>query len=478
MDLRKKKIAIALMLAMFLGAVEGTVVTTAIPTIAKELHGFEIISLVFSSYLLTSAISTPICGKLSDLYGRKNVLSIGIIIFLIGSFLCGLSQSMFMLIGFRAIQGIGAGSVFTVSYTIVGDVYNIEERPKIQGILGTVWGIASLVGPFLGGTLIDVLSWHWIFFINIPFGILSIILLHRSLKEDFEKRKHNLDYAGVFTLSAALILFLSIFLATDINKLLIGISVVLTILLLVLFYLIERRVNEPIIPFDIFNWNSVIVNMISLFIAAVLIGINVYIPIYLQNILGLSATVSGLALVSMSFSWLLASFVLGNRIVKNGGKQVNLISVIILLVGIILLSTLGINSPLALVLVYVFIIGFGFGGAFTVLTIIIQESVDYTKRGAAIGANALLKTLGQTIGVSVFGNIFNINIVRYFNRIGLKDINPNDLYGSSAQNLLISSDRIKLSLNNSMFVLFITFIVLTGISLILSVILPEKSAEV
>ncbi|QHQ62280.1 MFS transporter [Anaerocolumna sedimenticola] len=478
MDLRKKKIAIALMLAMFLGAVEGTVVTTAIPTIANELHGFEIISLIFSSYLLTSAISTPICGKLSDLYGRKNVLSIGIIIFLIGSFLCGLSQTMYMLIGFRAIQGIGAGAVFTVSYTIVGDVYDIEEKPKIQGILGTVWGIASLVGPFLGGTLIDVLSWHWIFFINIPFGILSIILLQRSLKEDFDKKKHNLDYAGVITLSAALILFLSIFLSTDMNKLFIGFSVVLTIILLLIFYMIERRVKEPIIPFDIFNRNSTLVNSISLFIAAVLIGINVYIPIYLQNILGLSATVSGLALVSMSFSWLLASFVLGGRIVKNGEKQVNLISVVILLIGMLLLSTLGINSPLALVLVYVFIIGFGFGGAFTVLTIIIQESVDYTKRGAATAANALLKTLGQTIGVSVFGNLFNINIIKYFNQIGLKDINPNDLYGSAAQNLSISGEQTKLSLNNSMSVLFITFIVLTGISLILSVVLPEKSTEV
>lgn len=207
MDSRKINIMIALLVAMFLGAIEGTVVTTAIPTIVKELQGFEIISSVFSVYLLTSAISTPIYGKLSDLYGRKNILSIGIIIFLIGSFLCGLSQNMYMLIICRAIQGIGAGAIFTVTYTIIGDVFTIEERPKIQGIISAVWGIASLAGPFIGGILIDILSWHWIFFINIPFGIVSVILIQRNLNESFEKKKHKIDYAGIITLSAAMLVF-------------------------------------------------------------------------------------------------------------------------------------------------------------------------------------------------------------------------------------------------------------------------------
>ena len=237
MDYRKRNILIALMVAMFLGAVEGTVVTTAIPTIVKDLQGFEIISLVFSVYLLTSAISTPIYGKLSDLYGRKNILSIGIIIFLVGSCLCGVSQTMYMLIGARAIQGVGAGAIFTVTYTIVGDVFNLEERPKVQGLIGTVWGIASLAGPFLGGVLIDMLSWHWIFFINLPFGILSVILIQRNLDETFEKKKHKIDFAGIITLSAAMIIFLNIFLSAEnisFNRnIFIVISVLITIILLV-----------------------------------------------------------------------------------------------------------------------------------------------------------------------------------------------------------------------------------------------------
>jgi len=233
------------MLAMFLAAVEGTIVTLATPTIVKDLQGFELISLVFSVYLLTSAISTPIYGKLADLYGRKNILSIGILIFLAGSFLCGLAQSMVMLIAFRAIQGLGAGAIFTVSYTIIGDIFTLEERSKIQGGLSTVWGIAALAGPFLGGFLIDIFSWHWIFFINIPFGLLAVILLQVSLKETFEKKKHHIDYAGTITLSLAMVVFLSIFLFnqnSDSNRYLsVAVLAVITILLLLAFNKIEKK---------------------------------------------------------------------------------------------------------------------------------------------------------------------------------------------------------------------------------------------
>ncbi|EHJ01624.1 major facilitator superfamily MFS_1 [Clostridium sp. DL-VIII] len=477
MESRKRNIVIALMVAMFLAAVEGTVVTTAIPTIVKDLQGFEIISSVFSVYLLTSAISTPIYGKLADLYGRKNILSIGIIIFLVGSFMCGLSQNMYMLIIFRAIQGIGAGSIFTVTYTIVGDVFELEERPKIQGLIGTVWGIASLIGPFFGGVLIDVLSWHWIFFINIPFGILSVILIQRNLQEDLKKTKHKIDYPGIITLSIAMIIFLNIFVSTDDissnDSMFVGISVLLTIIFLIAFYKIERKAKEPIIPFDIFTKTSTMVNLVSFLASAVLIGSNVYLPIYIQNILGFSAKISGLALAPMSVAWLLASVFLGKCIVKIGAKSVIIISNVILIIGTALLPTLNINSQLILVLLYVAIMGFGFGGAFTTLTIIVQESVDYSKRGAATATNSLLRTLGQTIGVSVFGSIFNLYIVKYFTQIGIKGVEPSNLYNSSASNLTVTSEQIKLSLNSSIHILFIILVVIGILSLILSIVMPK-----
>lgn len=477
MDSKKKKIVIALMVAMFLGAVEGTVVTTAVPTIARELHGFEIISLVFSVYLLTSAISTPIYGKLSDLFGRKNVLSIGIVIFLIGSSLCGLSQSMYMLIAFRALQGLGAGAIFTVSYTIVGDIFSLEERPRVQGSIGTVWGVASLLGPFLGGFLIDTLSWHWIFFINLPFGILSIILLQRNLKENFEKKKHRIDYMGTIVLSLTMVIFLNIFMSGNSsnsnNSLFTFISAAAAAILLVVFYRIEKRAEEPVIPFDIFTKANILISIISFLSSAVLIGADVYMPIYIQNILGYNATISGLAMAPMSIAWLLSSVVLGKGIVKYGGKAIIIVSNLIILISTVLLIALGVKSSLVFVIVYTFIMGFGFGGAFTTLTIIVQSAVEYNKRGAATATNSLLRTLGQTIGVSIFGNVFNFYIVKYFNGIGIRGVNPNNLYSSSASGVTFPAGQVSLSLNSAMHVLFIIFIVLSVLCLVLSAAMPK-----
>jgi EmrB/QacA subfamily drug resistance transporter len=482
MHSKKVNIIVALMVAMFLAAVEGTVVTTAVPTIAKDLQGFKHISLVFAAYLLTSAITTPIYGKLSDLFGRKNILSIGIIIFLAGSFLCGLSQSMYWLVVSRAIQGVGAGSIFTVTFTIVGDAFTIEERAKVQGALGTVWGIASLVGPFLGGVLIDTLSWHWIFFINIPFGILSIFLLQKNLRETFEKKKHSIDFAGIITLSTAMLLLLSVFLSAEyVNSFrtyYIILSLVLTIVLLMAFYKIERKAKEPTIPFNIFTKSSTIMNIISFLASGVLICLDVYIPIYIQNVLGFSATISGIVLAPMSIFWLLASIVLGKCFLQYGGKKVILLSNFILLLGVALLPTLSVNSSLIMIILYVSILGFGFGGAFTSLTIMIQESVDYSRRGAAVGTNSLLKALGQTIGVSVFGSIFNYSIVNYFNKEGMYHINPSTLFQSTALNNAVPIEEIKLSLTDSLHVLFFVLIAISILSLILSIIMSNIVEQV
>lgn len=477
MNLKRTNLIIAIMLSMFLAAVEGTIVTMATPTIAKDLHGFEVISLIFSVYLLTSAISTPIYGKLADLYGRKNILSFGILLFLMGSFLCGLSQGMVMLIVFRGVQGLGAGAIFTVSFTIIGDVFPIEERSKIQGGLGTVWGIATLVGPFLGGFIIDTLSWHWLFFINIPFGLLSVVLLQRSLEESIEKKKHSMDYMGIITLSLSVIVFLSIFLFapnTDSKHyfLFVGTAVVITLLLLLIFYKIEKNAKEPIIPFDIFTKTSTIVNLLSFLIYATLIGVDVYMPIYLQNILGFRPTIAGLAMLPMSVSWLIVSFILGKLLVKYGGKNVTVISIVILLFSTLLLSTLGIDSPILLILIYGFVIGIGFGGATTALTIIVQDSVEYNKRGTAVATNSLLRTLGQTIGISIFGNIFNLHITKYFIQQGIEGIEPSDLYQSSASVGALAEEQIRLSLNSSMHILFIAFIIISCLSLILSAAMP------
>ena len=475
---RKRSIIVSLMVAMFLGAVEGTVVTTAMPTIASDLNGFAYISMVFSSYLLTSAISTPIYGKLSDLYGRKKMLIIGIAIFLTGSALCGLSQTMGMLIGFRALQGLGTGAIFTVTYTIVGDLFSLEERPKIQGTLSSVWGIASLIGPFLGGVLIDSFSWHWIFFINLPFGILCIFLLEKNLKDDFIKQKHEIDYPGIFVLSLAIIVFINIFEGVFIigeQKVLFNIvSIVVTLLLLAAFYKIERKASEPIIAFEIFTKSSVMVNTISFFVSAILISMDVYLPIYIQNVLGYSPKISGLSLAPMSISWILASFALGKGMKKFGARKMVLISNTVLFVGVLFLFQLHVSSALFWVIAYTFILGFAFGGAFTTLTIMVQESVEMKQRGSAMAANSLLRTLGQTIGISIFGLLFNQSIVAYFEKRNIFGINPDNLYKEHAQLVKISVVQIKNALNSSLHIVYLALFVLATISILLSLVLQKK----
>lgn len=473
MDLRKRNIVIAIMVAMFLGAIEGTVVTTAIPTIVKDLHGFELISWVFSTYLLTSAISTPIYGKLSDLFGRKNILSIGIVIFLIGSSLCGMSRTMYQLIAFRALQGLGTGAIFTVTYTVVGDVFCLAERAKVQGWLSSVWGIASVIGPFLGGFLIEYLSWHWIFFINLPFGILCIFLIQRNLKESFEKRTHRIDYLGAAVLSGAIITLLSTALAGGIA----AASLAVTAILLVAFYYTETRAAEPLIPFEVFTRSNIVVNLISFLISAVLIATDVYMPIYIQNVLGFSAMISGLSMAPLSLAWVMSSVILAKTIPRYGERVVIGLSTLILLLSCALLPTLGLKSPLYLVIIYALIMGFGFGGAFTTLTIVVQASVSYNIRGAATASNSLLRTIGQTIGVSIFGGIFNLNIINYFNGVGIKGVKPNNLYSSTGATHGLSPEAVRLSLNSAIHIVFIALIVIAVVCLTLSLMLSSELKE-
>lgn len=475
---KKRNLVIALMVAMFLAAIEGTVVTTAMPTIARELKGFELMSWVFSAYLLTSAISTPIYGKLSDMYGRKNILSIGIVIFIVGSALCGLSANMYQLIAFRAFQGLGAGAMLTVTYTIVGDSFSIEENAKVQSWLGSVWGIASLIGPFLGGFLIDFLSWKWIFLINLPFGILAVILLQINLKDSFEKRKHSVDYPGAIVLSISIVSLLFGIMAGEKSSNLLAPSVLIllavTLISLVLFCFIEKKAKEPIIPFEIFTKTTISVNIISLLVCAVMIGIDVYIPIYIQNILGLSATVSGLSLAPMSITWLLSSMVLVKAIPRFGERVVVGSSALIIVLSSLLLPLLNISSPLVLVIVCSSIMGIGLGGAFTTLTILVQASAEYDMRGAATATNSLIKTLGQTLAVSVFGTVFNSHITGYFNGLGVKGITPDDLNSGSALLGGLPVEHIKISQSSAIHFVFIILIIIGIASFLLSLTLSNN----
>lgn len=474
MTQNKRNIVIAIMVAMFLAAFEGTVVTTAMPTISKSLNGFNLISWVFSAYLLTSAVSTPIYGKLSDLYGRRKMIVIGIIIFISGSFLCALSGSMIQLILFRTIQGIGAGAILTVSYTIIGDIFEIEERAKIQGALNTVWGVAGLIGPFIGGFILDYLSWHWIFLINVPFGIISIILLMRNFDEKIIKKKSRIDYLGIIILTFAIVALL--FGTMQIEKGFIKMLpyILVALVLLGIFYFVEKKATEPVIPFNIFNRTTVIINIIGFIASAVIVVIDSYMPIYIQNVLGYCATISGLSLAPMSISWLLSTLTLGKLFTKMGEKKILQICSVIMLISSCLLLTLKSISSLPLAITIVFIMGYGAGALFTIVTIVAQMGAEESMRGVATSTNSLIRTLGQTIGVSIFGAILNNGIGIYFEEKAIEGINSNNIFTAIDNNIIKAVDGSNAVFNGIHFI-FIAMIVVALIGLIVTFLLPKKS---
>lgn len=414
--IKRKYILIGLLLSTFLAAIEGTVIGPAGPRIVGDLGGVDLLSWVFTAYLLTMAVTTPIFGKISDLYGRKPVFVIGSVLFLAGSLLSGLSQSMEQLILFRAIQGIGAGALTPVTFTIVGDIYSIEERAKVQGWISSVWGISSLVGPLLGGYFVDSLNWRWVFGFNVPFGLLSLIFIIKFFKENVEKRKVKIDIAGAVTFTIGVTALL-LGLATGGQQLawnsplLLGLLAV-AVLSLGLFFFVEKRAEEPLVPLKLFRVRDIAFsNVASLLASALLIGLTSYLPLWVQGVLGKNATISGLVLAPMSISWMLGSVVGARWIISRGSRLTSLIGMLIIAIGACGMAFIQEGTPLFVMLIFNALYGLGFGFSFSVFTIIAQSSVNYNLRGASNALNSFVKSIGQTVAVAVFGSLINLGIV-------------------------------------------------------------------
>ncbi|GIP23654.1 MDR family MFS transporter [Paenibacillus sp. J22TS3] len=414
-SLKRSYILAGLLLSTFLAAIEGTVIGPAGPRIVGELGGAQLLSWVFTAYLLTMSVTTPIFGKMSDLYGRKMVFVVGSVLFLGGSLLCGFATSMEQLIIFRAIQGIGAGGLIPVTFTIIGDIYSIEERAKVQGYISSVWGISSLVGPLLGGYVVDAFNWRWVFGFNIPFGLLSVVFIIKYLDENIEKKKVKIDIAGAitFTIGVAALLFGLAAggqqLAWD-SPLLIVIFAV-AVVSLVLFFVVEKRAEEPLVPLKLFRYRDIAYsNIASLLASALLIGLTSYFPLWVQGVLGENATRSGLLLAPMSVSWLVGSVIGGRWIVSHGSRITSIIGLLFIVVGAGGMAFVTDETPEYVLMLWNALYGLGFGFSFTVFTIIAQSSVGFSLRGASTALNSFVKSLGQTIGVAVFGVLINQHI--------------------------------------------------------------------
>jgi EmrB/QacA subfamily drug resistance transporter len=402
----------ALLLVLLLASLDQTIVSTALPTIVGDLGGVSDLSWVVTAYLLSSTVVGPVYGKLGDQYGRKIVLQVAIVIFLVGSALCGISQNMTELIVFRGIQGLGGGGLFVITIAVVGDIFPPRQRGRYQGYFGGVFGVSTVLGPLLGGFFVDNLSWRWIFYVNLPIGLIALAVIATAFQPRIDHVKHTIDYLGASLLAgglAAIVLYTSLggttysWTSPWMLALIVG-----GVLLLLAFVFAESRAAEPVLPLELFRNRVFSVSSAMGFIVGLaLFGAITYLPLYLQDVKGHSPTTSGLLILPLMVGLLTASIGSGQLITRFGRyKPFPVAGTAIMVVGLLLLSRLQVDTSTVVTGAYMLVLGFGLGNVIQVLVLAAQNAVDYKYLGVASSGSTLFRQIGGSIGVSVFGAIF------------------------------------------------------------------------
>jgi EmrB/QacA subfamily drug resistance transporter len=473
------------MLGLLLAALDQTIVATALPRIVADLHGLDHLSWVVTAYLVTSTVTVPLYGKLSDLYGRKRLFIVSIGLFLVGSALCGAAQTMTQLIAFRALQGLGAGGLIPLTFAVIGDLFSPRERGRYQGLTGAVWAIAAVAGPLLGGVLTDSVSWRWIFYINLPLGGIALLVVTATMHLQFTRREHVIDYAGAAVLTAATVCLLLGAVwggqtypwhSPEIVGLFVGGGA-----LSVGFVELERRAAEPIIPLGLFrNPVFAVTNAASLLIGGALLVALVYIPLFVQGVIGASATNSGVVLIPLLLGWVATSVASGLVISRTGRYRLFPISgTLLVVVGFWLLTRMGVGTSSLTATLYMLVIGLGMGLMFQTYILAVQNAVPPREMGIASASVQFFRSIGGTFAVAAFGSVLTSRLrTELAHQLGpnAQTVNPQRLLASPASAHELPPHLVhgvRLSLASALHEVYLAALPLVGLALLVSFLLKE-----
>ncbi len=480
----------ALMLSMALVALDSTIVATAVPNIVHQLGGFSRFPWLFSIYLLTQAVTVPLYGRFADVIGRKPVLLLGIGVFVAGSVLCGAAWSMLTLIVFRGLQGIGAGAVQPITITIVGDLYDVQERARVQGYLASVWGISSVLGPTLGGLFSQYVSWRWIFFVNVPVAAVAVSMLVRHFSEDVVRRRHRIDWAGAGTLTAGCALLILALLEGGVtwgwtspqSLLVFGAGLAL----LVAFVVVESRAVEPVLPLWVFTRRTLVAaNLAAVAVGALTIGLSSYVPTFVQGIQGTGALLAGFTLAAMSVGWPLASTYSGRIYVRIGFRDTALIGSVFAIGGTLLFVRLTPASAVWQVAAACFVVGAGLGLSATPVIVAVQSIVGWNRRGVVTGTNMFTRSIGSAVGVAVFGAIANSSLATHMRTPPAAiaadvphsvDTTSIVLGGAHVANRAVA-EFIRQGLFDATHAVFVALVVVAALGAVFQAVMPRRTTE-
>ena len=440
------------------------------PTIVAALGGLAHYSWVVSAYLLTSTVSVPVWGKLSDLFGRRRLFQIGIGVFLAGSLACGAAQSMTQLIFARALQGVGAGALVPLAMTIIGDIFTLEERAKMQGLFSGVWGVSSVVGPLLGGFITDQLSWRWVFFINLPVGIAAAAIIGFALIERQRDERPSIDYAGATVLTLAVTILLLVLSAEQLVTLRNAGLAALTVVLFALFVMIERRAADPVVPFALFRNRVVAVAIIVGFLAGIgMFAAITFVPLLAQGVLGASATEAGTFLTPLMLSWVVSSIIGGRLLIRLGSRTLVIAGLLSMFIGFSGLAVFTRDTPRGLIVGELIFIGAGLGLTMLTLLIASQHSVPREQLGITTSLNQFSRSIGGTVGVAILGALLTAGLAEFSS-------NPNALVNPAARAHIPAAELVALqgALQGTLRTIFGTCAVVSLAALAAAVLLPHR----